>query len=127
MLRRLEGGGVIFSSGHAAILWAWHGQFECLIGRKSDPEYKDSMYNGNISDGLGQAMNIKIWLERAAYRQGFETIHPILLSVLPQSEPINFPEWKVIRVDKAIGELDDMLRKVGWIAEKGCNRVFDGV
>ena len=106
-------------------MWAWHGQFECLIGRKSDLMYQDGMYNGNISDGLAQAMDIKRWLERAAYRAGLEDIQLILLSELPQEEPVTLQPWQQRRVDDAMTTLEEMLQKVGWLAEKSCNRECD--
>jgi hypothetical protein len=104
------------------VIWAWHKQFECLVG--SNPLDPDSIgggtINGNISDGLARAMNIKIWLERAAYQAGLESIHLILLSELPQEEPIELLPWQQRKVDVAMDIVEWKLDKVGWLEEKGC-------
>lgn len=112
--------GVKFSCARAAVVWAWHMQFECLIG--SNPLDPDSIgggtINGNISDGLARAMNIKIWLERAAHQVGLESIELILLSELPQETYIELLPWQQRKVDVAMEALEWKLDKVGWLAEK---------
>lgn len=109
-----------FSGARAAVMWAWGRQFDCLIGSNPmDPDSLGGGTPGNISAGLATAMNIKIWLERAAYRAGLESIHLILLSELPRDNPVELLPWQQGRVDKAMGMLEDKLRDVGWLAEKG--------
>jgi hypothetical protein len=102
------------------VIWAWGRQFECLIG--SNPLDPDSMGRGtpgNISAGLAAAMDIKRWLERAAYRAGLESTHLILLSELPHDEPVELLPWQQRKVDVAMEILEWKLDRVGWLEEKG--------
>jgi hypothetical protein len=112
---------VKFSSARAAVIWAWGRQFECLIG--SNPLDPDRIgvtnSSGNISAGLAAAMDIKRWLERAAYRVGLESLTLILLSELPQEQPIELLPWQQRRVDAAMDILEAKLDRVGWLEEKG--------
>jgi len=111
---------VKFSSARAAVIWAWHRQFDCLVG--SNPMDRDSIGGGtpgNISAGLAQAFDIKRWLERAAHQVGLESIHLILLSELPQEEPVELLPWQQRKVDTAMEIVEWKLDKVGWLEEKG--------
>lgn len=109
-----------FSSARAAVVWAWHMQFECLIG--SNPLDPDSIgggtINGNISDGLARAIDIKRWMERAAHQVGLESIELILLSELPQETPVQLLPWQQRKVDAAMEIVEWKLDKVEWLEEK---------
>ena len=108
-----------FSSARAAIMWAWWMQFDCLIG--TNPlDSGDPGTPGNISAGLSMAMDIKKWLERSAHKVGLESIGLILLSVLPQEEPVNLLPWQQRKVDDALDLLEDKLDRVGWLEKNSC-------
>lgn len=109
-----------FSSGRAAVMWAWVWQFDTLGGSPSfDPDQMGTGSTGNIKGALAAAINIKIWLERSAYLVGLESINPVLLRVLPQEQPINMPGWMERKADDALAELEKSLEKAGWL-EKTC-------
>jgi hypothetical protein len=61
-------------------------------------------------------MNIKIWLERAAYSVGLESINLILLSELPQEEPVQLLPWQQRRIDEAMDLLEEKLDRENWLA-----------
>lgn len=106
-----------FGSARIAVIFAWYGNFDCLIGSNPMEQGSGGGTPGNISADLAAAMNIKIWLERAAYKAGLESIHLILLSELPRANPVELLPWQQGRVDKAMGMLEDKLRDVGWLEE----------
>ncbi len=117
----------LFSSGRIAIMWAWWGQFDCLIGnRMPEPDQLGvTVAGGNIAAGLAVAINIKIWLERAAHKAGLESIAPILASELPQETPIHIPDWQQRRVDEAMEIFAAKLEREGWLIKNTCNREND--
>lgn len=111
-----------FSSARAAIMWAWWMQFDCLVcSNQLDPDHLGGgMADGNVSGGMGQAIDIKRWLERAVFKVGLESIEPVLLTALPQENPVNLPLWQKQKADDALCILEEKLRDVGWLEEKGC-------
>jgi len=111
-----------FSSARSAIMWAWWMQFDCLVcSNPLDPDHTGGgMSDGNVSGGFGTALDIKRWLERAAFTVGLESIDPILLSALPQKDPVNLLPWQQRKVDDALNILECNLRNVGWLEEKCC-------
>ena len=117
----------LFSSARAAIMFAWWGQFDCLIGnRMPEPDQLGAtVAGGNIAAGLAAAINIKIWLERAAHKAGLESIDLILASELPQESPVNLQDWQQRRVDEAMEHFEDKLDRVGWLQKNSRQREND--